>query len=398
MICVGIDVSKDKSTVAIMKIGGEVLAAPYDVIHTRESLNLLADRILELGDNVRVVMEVTGHYYLPVSTILVEKGFFVSVVNALIVKKFCSQDLRGAKTDEIDSLNIAEYGLVNWNKLTSVTPVDEDYAQLRMLSRQYHQMTLMAVKARVNLSNLLDKVMPGVTALFPKSKGKNKLENFVERYCHFEKILKMGKQRFVSDYCNWAKKQGYRMNERKANAVFALAQDGIPVIPNTAVTKLVVLETVRVLLETEKSRKAILSQMTVIVKTLPEYEVVRAMNGVGDVLAPRLIAEIGDIRRFENRNSLIAYAGIDVPPYKSGKFIATERHITKRGNKYLRHAGYEVMDSLNKNRTKHADDPVCDFILKKKSEGKKHKKALIAGLNKFLRIYFARVSEVYEKI
>ena len=129
-----------------------------------------------------------------------------------------------------------------------------------------------------------------------------------------------------------------------------------------------------------------------------EYSIVLDMGGVGEVLAPQVIAEIGDIRRLKNRNSLIAYAGIDVPVYQSGKFTATERHITKRGNKYLRKVGYEIMSSLIITKRYNADDPVCQFILKKKSEGMKHKKALIAGFNKFLRIYFARVSEVYANI
>jgi hypothetical protein len=240
--------------------------------------------------------------------------------------------------------------------------------------------------------------MPGIKTLLVDSKGNYKLSKFVERYYHFDNILKMGERRFMSDYCKWAKKQGYLMNERKAKTIFALAQEAIPVISNTSATKLVVLETVRVLLETEKSRRTILAQMTEIVKTLPEYPVVLEMGGIGEILAPRLIGEIGDIRRFKSRNSLIAYAGIDVPPYQSGKFMATERHISKRGNKYLRKIGYEAMESIIMHQRLLGDDPVLQYIQKKRGEGKSYKKALIAGLNKFLRIYFARVNEVYEKI
>ena len=42
------------------------------------------------------------------------------------------------------------------------------------------------------------------------------------------------------------------------------------------------------------------------------------------------------------------------------------------------------------------DDAVYNYILKKESEGKSKKHAKIAGLNKFLRIYYARVIEVYQ--
>ena len=240
--------------------------------------------------------------------------------------------------------------------------------------------------------------MPEIKSLLHDTKGNYKLSNFVNRYYHFENIIGMGKSRFVADYCKWAKKQGYRFNERKANEIFTLSQNGIPVIPNTASTKIAVLETVRIFLETEKSCKTILTQMTEIVKTLPEYTIVADMGGVGEILAPRLIAEIGDVRRFKNRNSLIAYAGIDVPPYQSGKFTATERHITKRGNKYLRKAGYEVMRSLITHQKSHTDDPVLQFIQKKRNEGKKYNSAMVAGINKFLRIYYARVKEIYHDI
>ena len=117
------------------------------------------------------------------------------------------------------------------------------------------------------------------------------------------------------------------------------------------------------------------------------------MNCIGDVLAPRIIAEIGDVRRFKNKHSLIAYAGIDAPPYQSGAFNASERKISKRGNSYLRKTGYEIMQSLIKHKP--TNDSVYDFIQKKRSEGKCGKEAMIAGLNKFLRIYYGKVMELY---
>ncbi len=147
---------------------------------------------------------------------------------------------------------------------------------------------------------------------------------------------------------------------------------------------------------TEESRDTILAQMQILCKTLPEYSVVRDMNCIGDVLAPRIIAEIGDVRRFKNKHALIAYAGIDAPPYQSGTFNASERKISKRGNSYLRKTGYEIMQSLIKHKP--ADDSVYDFIQKKRSEGKCGKEAMIAGLNKFLRVYYGRVIERYSEL
>ena len=309
------------------------------------------------------------------------------------MKRYCAQSLRRAKTDQIDAIQIASYGITYWAELAAMKPSMDTYDELRAFSRQYHHYTSLVVKAKVNLSNLLDRTMPDIQNLLEDQNGGHKLTNFIQRYWHFANILLMGEAAFSSDYCEWAKKQGYRLNERKAKAIFALSQNGIPVMPNTSSTKVLMLETVRVLQELEKSRSTILSHMQQLASTLPEYSVVLAMGGVGPTLATRVIAEIGDIRRFHSPGALIAYAGIDVPPYQSGSFTATNRSISKRGSKYLRKAGYEVMQSIM--RQKPCDDAVYLFIQKKLSENKSGKVAKVAGLNKFLRIYYARANEVY---
>lgn len=396
MISVGIDVSKGESTVCVMKPGGEVLKPPFKMLHSIEGILYLCNLIKSYDEETRVVLEDTGHYHLPVVTLLVEKGIFVCTVNALRMKKFCSQSIRRAKTDKIDSVHIASYGLTYWNELTPVMPPKDVYRELKLLARQYYQTVSILIKAKVNLSNLLDQVMPGIQTLMSDSPSNHKLTDFVDRYWHYGHILEMGEKRFTADYCKWAKKKGYRMHERLAKEILAVAQNGIPVLPNSLSTKLVVREAVRVIHQIECSRDTILAQMQALAKSLPEYSVVRDMPCIGDVLAPRIIAEIGDVNRFRNKHALIAYAGIDAPPYQSGSFNATERHISKRGNGYLRKTGYEIMQSLIKHKP--VGDPVYDFIQKKRVEGKCGKEAMIAGLNKFLRIYYGRVTELYDSI
>ena len=396
MISVGIDVSKGKSTVCIMKLGGEVLKKPFEMVHSTESILQLVKLINSYDEETRVVLESTGHYHLPVVTLLVEKDIFTCCVNAFRMKKFCSQSIRRVKTDKIDAVHIAQFGLTYWDELSPVKPPEDVYQELKLLARQYYQTVSMLVKAKVNLSNLLDQTMPGIKELMNDSPSNHKLTDFVKRYYHYGHILEMGEKHFTSDYCKWAKKQGYRVYERLAKEILAVAQNGIPVLPNSPVTKAVVLEAVRVLHEIEISRDTILTQMQELAKSLPEFSVIREMSCIGDTLAPRIIAEIGDIRRFKNKHSLIAYAGIDAPPYQSGAFNATERHISKRGNSYLRKTGYEIMQCLIQHKP--IGDPVYDFIYKKRLEGKCGKEAMIAGLNKFLRIYYGRVTELYKEI
>ena len=396
MISVGIDVSKGKSMVCIMKPGGEVLKTPFEMLHSMESILHLVKLINSYDEEVRVILEDTGHYHLPVVTLLVEKGIFTCCVNALRMKKFCSQSIRRAKTDKIDAVHIAQFGLTYWDELSPVKPPEYVYQELKLLARQYYQTISMLVKAKVNLSNLLDQTMPGIKELMNDSPGNHKLTDFVKRYYHYGHILEMGQKRFHYDYCKWAKKQRYRVYERLEKEILAKAQNGIPVLPNSPVTKAVVVEAVRVLHEIEISRDTILAQMQELAKSLPEFSLIREMPCIGDTLAPRIIAEIGDIRRFKNKHSLIAYAGIDAPPYQSGSFNATERHISKRGNSYLRKTGYEIMQCLIQHKP--IGDPVYEFIYKKRLEGKCGKEAMIAGLNKFLRIYYGRVTKLYKEI
>ena len=393
MISVGIDVSKDKSTVCFLKPCGEVLVTPYDVLHTQGELTALVERIRSYDEESRVILEDTGHYHFPIVKFLLDNGIFVSTVNALRMKKYCSQSIRKAKTDRIDAVRIASYGLTYWNELIQASPLDTVYRELQMLSRQYHRTVSLFIKAKQHLIDLLDQTMPGIQKLLQNSAENQKLTNFVVRYYHFEKIHAMSEQKFINDYCKWAKKQGYRgLHERKAKEIFALAQSGIPVLPNTQSTKIVVEEVAKAVNELDSSRRTIIAQMQELAKTLPEFSLVRSFNCVGDILAPLLIAEIGDVRRFKNKHSLIAYAGIDAPPYQSGTFFATERHISKRGNAYLRKVGFEVMQCLIKHSPE--GDPVYDFIQKKRSEGKACTEAMIAGLNKFLRVYYGKVKEI----
>jgi transposase len=249
------------------------------------------------------------------------------------------------------------------------------------------------------MSNMLDYTMPGIKTVLQNNSShpeKDKLNDFVEEYWHYDNITKKSEKQFINSFKNWAKKKGYFQSESKAIKIYNLAQESIVTLSSNAPsTKMLVLEAVRVLREVDKTLALILAQMQELAKSVKEYAVVREMGGVGDILAPRLIAEIGDVRRFHSGKALVAYAGIDAPPYQSGQFTGTKQQISKRGSSVLRKTGYEVMKCLK--ATKPKDDAVYMFMLKKESEGKALKVAKIAGLNKFLRIYYARVKEVYQQ-
>lgn len=399
MVSVGVDISKDKSMVCMLRPYGEVVEAPYSINHTEQALNALIERIRSFDEDVKVILEATGGYHQVVVSKLLSADIFTVVVNPYIMKKYCAATLRKAKTDKIDSIRIANYGIDHWFSMTAYCPPDEIYAELKLLGRQYDQYVRLKVSCKIQLANLLDGVMPGIKTVLqgtvPAYSTKDKLCDFVEKYWHYDNINKMSEKQFLSDYEKWIKKKGYRYNESQAIAIYQLSKNNIPTLKSsTPSTKMLVLQAVKSVRDAELTLSLIISQMQEIASALPEYSVVKDMKGVGDVLSVRLIAEIGDVRRFHNGSSLVAFAGIDAPPFESGKFIGTKRNISKRGSSTLRKIGYEIMHSLKVVKPTQ-DSAVYDFIIKKENEGKPKRVAKIAGLNKFLRIYYARVMELY---
>ena len=400
MISVGIDVSKEKSMVCILKPYGEVVCKPFELQHNKKSLESLDGLLQRLDGEVKIVMEATGIYNLPVLTFLDEKGYFVSVINPCVMKKYArNNNFRNVKTDKLDSITIANYGLEKWFKLKRYEASESTYTELKLLGRRYRHYMEMHIQALQELTHILDYVMPGIKGLFnswTESNNRDKLSDFVERFLHYDLITSMSCEEFIEAYNEWARQKKYHQSESKAAQVYELASNGIPTLPSSLPsTKMLVLEAIKTLRTIDSSLYTILSRMKELAKSLPEYSTVRAMGGVGDTLAPKLIAEIGDVRRMHSAKALVAFAGIDPPPHESGQFVGTKRQITKKGSSTLRKVGYEVMRALKSHKAP-KDSAVYEYIVKKENEGKSKKQAKIAGLNKFLHIYYARVMAIYQ--
>lgn len=391
---VGIDVSKGKSTVAILSIEGEVIEMPFDINHDVEDLEKLDTKLQEFSkEDLKIVLEQTGTYHLPILTYLLDKGYCVIAENALKIKKYLDRSLRKAKTDKKDSLKLAEYACDNWYKLKANFIEEEKYKELKFLSRQYFSLNSMKVQQKVDFSDLTDMLFPGYYQLLEECNFIVGLKIF-EKFSDPEIIRKKKLETFLNDVEKITQKIGQKRAGRNlAIKVYELAKKSVPSCPSNSSTQLILNKRVVALINLIETTNEIIAKMNEIAKSMDEYKEVRNMKGVGDRLAPLLIAEIGDIRRFKNAGSLIAYAGIDSPPYQSGKYEATNRHISKRGNKYLRKTGFEVMQSIKS--FCRVDCEVYNYIVKKEAEGKCKKSAKIAGLNKFLRQYYGILKKKY---
>lgn len=396
MIAVGIDISKSKSTVAILDSYGTVLATPFNMAHTQLEMNALVSRLKEFDEPVTILLEYTGHYHYPVLKKLQDEGFPVCVVNPYQMKKYGDVEIHKAKTDKKDALRIATYALEKSYKLVPYSFMEQKYEDLKFLSRQYDQRIAFVAKLKVQLINLLDQTMPGITkilALKSRNPEKSALMLFIKRYKSFDEIQRMGKTRFLSTYATLMKKTTDRHAPQKGLTIYELARDSITTRGEDPYIWSAQDQCVDLLATAQNAADEIIAQMQNIAETIPEYKVLRAMNGVGDRLGPVILAEIGDIRRFHSAKALNSFAGNDAPPYQSGQFESRNRHISKRGSSALRKACFEVMQALK--LTKPQDDPVYQFILKKEQEGKPYNVAKMAGVNKFLRIYYARAMELY---
>lgn len=83
---VGIDVSKERSTVAVLHPGGVIVHKPFDVPHKSRNLHDLAQYLGSLEGDTRVVMESTGRYHEPIRNALSKAGLFVCTVNPHLIK------------------------------------------------------------------------------------------------------------------------------------------------------------------------------------------------------------------------------------------------------------------------------------------------------------------------
>lgn len=399
MNCVGIDVSKGKSMIAVMRPLGEMVIPPFEVGHTDAELCELSRRLGGLEGETRIVMEATGNYHLPVASFLYDSGFYVSVVNAMLVHGYGNNNLRRVKTDKKDAVKLANYGLDHWLTLPRYIPEDEVRLMLKTTYRQYQQCTKVQTMLKNNLISLLDTAFPDANRLFTsptRADGSEKWVDFISTFWHCECVCGLSEKAFTAKYQKWCKRHGYNFSQDKALDIYASACGHFSVMPKNDTTKILVEQAVSQLQATYAALAALRNEMQSLAASLPEYPIVMGMFGVGPALGPQLMAEIGDVRRFHSKKALVAFAGIDAPPYQSGQMEIRSRSISKRGSAVLRRTLFLVMSAIL--RCSPADEPVYQFMDRKRTEGKPYRVYMMASANKFLRIYYATVKQYLDSL
>lgn len=391
---VGIDVSNGHSTVAVFRPFGEVVELPFEVRHTPDALMALAEQLKGYEGQTRVIMEHTGRYYESIAKVLHENGLYVSAVNPLLVKEYGNNSLRRVKTDKADAKKLARYGLDNWTELREYTPMDEIRYNLKTLNRQFQQASGQRTASVNNLIALLEQSFPGIRKLFdspPRADGHQKWVDFVSAYPHADCVRGVSLKKFTKSYQKWCKSEKYNFSEEKAAEIYTAAQEMVVLTPRTELHELMVRQAAEQVTAISKSVEIYRAEMDKLASQLPEYPVVMEMYAVGKSLGPQLMAEIGDVMRFAGKQSLVAFAGVDPMPNQSGDKSSRSNKTSKRGSPYLRKALFNVMDIYL--RLSPQDEPVYQFLDKKRAEGKPYYVYMTAGANKFLRRYYAKVRD-----
>ena len=393
MNAVGIDVSKGKSTVTIRQPGDVVVLAPRDYRHTQSSINDLITTIKGLEGETKVCMEHTGRYYEPMASWLSAAGIFVSAVNPWLIRDFGNESIRTPKTDKADAKKIARFALDRWAKLPQYSRMDELRNQLKTMNRQFDFYIEQKTAMKNNLIALLDQTFPGANSFFDspaRSDGSQKWVDFVYTYWHVDCVRGKSLEVFTEHYKNWCKKKDYNFSASKAEEVYFAAADLISVFPKDDYTKLLIRQAVAMLNVASETVETLRIKMNQMASQLPEYPVVMEMDGVGTTLGPQLIAEIGDVTRFNHRGALTAFAGVDPGPDESGDYKRKSNPTSKKGSPHLRKTLFQIMDGLIKRSS--VDNPVYAFMEKKRAQGKPYYVYMTAGANKFLRIYYGKVN------
>ena len=396
---VGIDTSKLKSTVTVIQPAGVVIRKPFDVLHTSDGLNTLVTYLQSLEGETRAVIECTGRYHEPVVKKLSEAGIFISAVNPKLIKGQKQNTLRKVKSDPADARKIARYALDNWAELREYSSMDTTREQLKTLNAQFDFFMKQKVAAKTNLISLLDNTYPGINKLFSspaRDDGSEKWVDYAYSFWHVDCVRKIGLKAFTQRYEAFCQKHHYNYQPDKAKFLFDSAKQLVAVFPKEKSYKLLIQQSIQQLNLAAEHIEILRKEMNELASTLPEYDTVMSMYGVGPTYGPQLIAEIGDVARFTHREAITAFAGVDPGVNESGQFKQNSNRASKNGSTRLRKTLFQIMSTYLQNRPE--DEPIYQFLDRKRAEGKPYLVYMTAGANKFLRIYYGKVKECLRSI
>lgn len=381
MVCVGIDVAKDKHDCFILSSEGEILADVFTIANNRDGFHTLLQRIQSCArpsDKIKVGLEATGHYSYNILGFLLDKDLDTYVINPLLTNLFRkSTSLRRTKTDRIDARTIATM-LMSDVDLKSYTDTSYHNEELKSLTRYRFEKVSERAKLKQSISRLVNILFPELETLVPTLHMAS-VYAILSEFPGAKQIADAHLTHFKTVLSDASKG---RYNREKAIEIREAARCSIgSVMPAKSLelqhTIRLIRELDKEIEEIEAAIKAIIDEMAPPILTIP---------GISYRMGAMILAEIGDFSRFDSPDKLLAYAGLSPSTYQSGKLNATGAyaHMEKRGSRYLRYALF--------NATKYVciwEPSFASYLAKKRAEGKHYNVAISHVAKKLVRLIYA---------
>ena len=395
---VGIDVSSKTNVVYLMLPNGDK-HSNFSVANSQDGSAHLVKRILSALtshslDTVLIGLEATSVYgdnlvyFLREDATLAPFNRKIHVLNPKQVKKFKEAYNDLPKNDNVDSFVIADclrFGRIN----KEVYIGDYRYKAVQNLTRARYFALCNLVKEKQRFMNVLfkkystmtqEKVFlvtfstPALAVYYEFDSAKALAKMDLQELTDF--IMEKGKNRFpdpdsVAKAIQKAARSSYRLPKT--------VNDSVNQVLSISITSMKALES-----QIKEFDKAIAAQM----ELLPN--VLISIPGIGPVYSAGIMAEIGDINRFENQAALAKYAGLAWTQYQSGGFEAETTRLIRSGNRFLKYYLCEAAFSLVR-----CDKEYSDFYHLKYKEVNRyqHKRALALTARKFVRLVFALLKD-----
>ena len=293
--------------------------------------------------------------------------------------------IRQTKNDSIDSFLIAE--VIRFGQFGTTSMADENILAMRQLCRYRDSVISSRTEIKLRIGTIMEQIFPEYEKQF-SSLWMSTSMGILEKYLTPENIENAP----IDELFEIIKDKSHnRLTKAKAISIKEAAADtfGIKIAQDAFSFQLKqLIDRMNFL---DKQIEALDCQILEYYEKFDCY--LHTIPGIGIIGAATILAEIGDISRFKNSSSLIAFAGIDPTVRQSGEFNSTHNHMSKRGSPYLRHAIFLAATTCSFHNS-----PLNAYYKKKRDQGKHHLTATGAVARKLTTIIYAvlRDSKPYE--
>lgn len=386
-----IDVANGKSEVLLITEYGEVLIEPYEVKHCLSEFNLLKEKIDNFNLNdLTIFMESTSTYHLPIQRFFTKNNYNVQVINPILGKNN-TRNLRKKKTDIEDCYNLADLFFKNTVKIHTKN-MNDIYSSMIELSRQEKHLTESLVRSKNRFKQIVANAFPEYIKCFTANDifGKTSL-NFIKEFPHAD-IIKEKRIDALANNLYKSSKNGCSYNKclSKAKKIKELANNSYPGIDVDSYEVNNLINIVDVISYNGSKLNDVKQDIVKLARQTPYFNIINSIYGIGETSTAQIIAELGDINRFENIKQLNAFCGLDPTIIQSGKSINYHGPISKRGNRNARKILFITCCSIIRASVLHnMDNEILLYYRKKQAENKHFKECIIACSTKLLRTIFA---------